>query len=256
MSLSKQNICRIPASRGNGSTKYPSAIGRFCGRIPTNHRLDMHAAVLREDFHIVGCLRGCLPRFPQQNNHLGLPLQLSPEEVTLLLEKDAIKLVKTDNPLPLPSLQEVEEHKNFRKRNYEEQIQLFKEERKKEIARNIPRIIEGKKQKLRKELDAKKQKGEHVEDSEYDADITVNVEDVEIPDIAEKHSLIQLHTRDPSRYHSHFIAICLPHNKEMSMLDVISMGRLGSNVRKTVLLCSVDDDGKLCYTSLQWTGIT
>ena len=35
----------------------------------------------------MGALVGCLPRLPCQNIHLGLPLQLMPEEVTLLIEK-------------------------------------------------------------------------------------------------------------------------------------------------------------------------
>lgn len=42
---------------------------------------------IREEFRIVGTLIGCLPRAPRQNVHLGLPLQLMKEEVTLLLEK-------------------------------------------------------------------------------------------------------------------------------------------------------------------------
>ena len=44
------------------------------------------ARVLREEHHIVGSLIGSLPAHPHQNIHLGLPLQLSREEVTLLLE--------------------------------------------------------------------------------------------------------------------------------------------------------------------------
>jgi len=46
---------------------------------------------LREKWRIVGSLVGALPRFPRQNNYLGLPLQLMPEETTLLLEKGKFK---------------------------------------------------------------------------------------------------------------------------------------------------------------------
>jgi tRNA-splicing endonuclease subunit Sen34 len=46
---------------------------------------------LREEWRIVGSLVGALSRFPRQNNHLGLPLQLMPEETTLLLEKGRFK---------------------------------------------------------------------------------------------------------------------------------------------------------------------
>ena len=42
---------------------------------------------LREKRRIVGTLVGCLPRKPRQNVHLGLPLQLMPEEAVLLINK-------------------------------------------------------------------------------------------------------------------------------------------------------------------------
>ncbi|MCJ1369061.1 tRNA-splicing endonuclease subunit [Loxospora ochrophaea] len=42
---------------------------------------------LRKTHHILGVLIGTLPQIPQQNVFLGLPLELMPEEVTLLLEK-------------------------------------------------------------------------------------------------------------------------------------------------------------------------
>ena len=45
------------------------------------------AVTLREYYRIVGVLVGCLPRNPRQNIHLGLPLQLMPEELSLLLNK-------------------------------------------------------------------------------------------------------------------------------------------------------------------------
>ena len=61
---------------------------------------------------------------------------------------------------------------------------------------------------------------------------------------------------DPARFHSFYIAVCRPHKTELSMSDFISLGRMGSNVRKTVVLCSVDDQGQVVYTSVQWTGIS
>ena len=50
------------------------------------------AKILREDYRIVGTLVGSLPRAPRQNTHLGLPLQLLPEETSLLLEKGKMAL--------------------------------------------------------------------------------------------------------------------------------------------------------------------
>ncbi|XP_030263162.1 tRNA-splicing endonuclease subunit Sen34 isoform X2 [Sparus aurata] len=60
---------------------------------------------------------------------------------------------------------------------------------------------------------------------------------------------------DPLRFHAHFIAICSSLDESVCVLDVLSAARLGSNVKKTVLLCSPGTDGRILYTSLQWSGM-
>ncbi|XP_075932568.1 tRNA-splicing endonuclease subunit Sen34 isoform X1 [Anarhichas minor] len=60
---------------------------------------------------------------------------------------------------------------------------------------------------------------------------------------------------DPLRFHAHFIAICVSKNESVGLLDLLSVARLGSNVKKTVLLCSPGPDGRVLYTSLQWSGM-
>ncbi|XP_067881999.1 tRNA-splicing endonuclease subunit Sen34-like isoform X1 [Heterodontus francisci] len=60
---------------------------------------------------------------------------------------------------------------------------------------------------------------------------------------------------DPMRFHAHFIAICIPYKTELPLQDTVTAGRLGSNVKKTVLLCSVTEDERVVYTSLHWRGI-
>lgn len=60
---------------------------------------------------------------------------------------------------------------------------------------------------------------------------------------------------DPLRFHAHFIAICLSLDESVCLLDVLAVARLGSNVKKTVLLCSPGPDGGVLYTSLQWSGM-
>lgn len=60
---------------------------------------------------------------------------------------------------------------------------------------------------------------------------------------------------DPLRFHAHFIAVCLSLDESVCLLDVLAVARLGSNVKKTVLLCSPGTDGGVLYTSLQWSGI-
>jgi len=61
---------------------------------------------------------------------------------------------------------------------------------------------------------------------------------------------------DPSRFHSYYIAVCVEHSKPLTVLDLVCLGRLGTSVKKTTLLCSVDDDGQVCCTSLQWSGLS
>ncbi|XP_071496102.1 tRNA-splicing endonuclease subunit Sen34-like [Diadema antillarum] len=61
---------------------------------------------------------------------------------------------------------------------------------------------------------------------------------------------------DPLLFHSYFIVVCLPHHKKMSPLELISHGRLGTFVKKTVVLCSMDSAKRVVCTSLQWSGIS
>ncbi|XP_032091317.1 tRNA-splicing endonuclease subunit Sen34 [Thamnophis elegans] len=60
---------------------------------------------------------------------------------------------------------------------------------------------------------------------------------------------------DPMRFHAHYIALCFSKDTPISLYDIISAGRLGTNVKKTVLLCSVEQEGTVAYTSLQWSGM-
>lgn len=65
---------------------------------------------------------------------------------------------------------------------------------------------------------------------------------------------------DPLRFHAYFIVVCISMDESMPLCDVLAIARLGSNVKKTVLLCSSggsqEDDGEeVVYTSLQWSGM-
>ncbi|XP_056652654.1 LOW QUALITY PROTEIN: tRNA-splicing endonuclease subunit Sen34 [Monodelphis domestica] len=60
---------------------------------------------------------------------------------------------------------------------------------------------------------------------------------------------------DPLRFHAHFVAQCCTPGDPLPLPDLVSAGRLGTNVRKTLLLCSPLPDGSVAYTSLQWAGL-
>jgi tRNA-splicing endonuclease subunit Sen34 len=59
---------------------------------------------------------------------------------------------------------------------------------------------------------------------------------------------------DPHRYHSHFVATILADNATLSPLELIAAGRLGTVVKKAPLLCAVDDNDRVRYLSIEWTG--
>ena len=60
---------------------------------------------------------------------------------------------------------------------------------------------------------------------------------------------------DPLRFHAHYIAQCWAPGDPIPLQDLVSAGRLGTSVKKTLLLCSPQPDGKVVYTSLQWASL-
>lgn len=60
---------------------------------------------------------------------------------------------------------------------------------------------------------------------------------------------------DPLRFHAHYIAQCWAPEDPIPLQDLVSAGRLGTSVKKTLLLCSPQPDGKVVYTSLQWASL-
>lgn len=61
---------------------------------------------------------------------------------------------------------------------------------------------------------------------------------------------------DPFRFHSYFVVTIISWKKNIHSLDLVSIGRLGSTVKKTSVLASVNISGKVIYTSIQWPGFT
>ncbi|KTG39966.1 hypothetical protein cypCar_00004757 [Cyprinus carpio] len=69
----------------------------------------------------------------------------------------------------------------------------------------------------------------------------------------------------PLRFHAHFIALCISMDEELPLCDILAIARLGSNVKKTVLLCSPQKrsesgkhesvEGDVVYSSLQWSSM-
>ncbi|KAF8831350.1 hypothetical protein HHX47_DHR1000384 [Lentinula edodes] len=64
---------------------------------------------IRSDHRLCGLLVGTLPHLSQQNVFLGLPSQLTPEEATLLVEKEYAVFVDDANAYPEPSLSQFQQ---------------------------------------------------------------------------------------------------------------------------------------------------
>ncbi|KAL9610733.1 MAG: hypothetical protein Q9167_004596 [Letrouitia subvulpina] len=78
----------MPASTTINSSSLPIPIFQVSEKVERYLLYDAATVTwLRSTHHILGVLIGTLPKFPQQNIFLGLPWELQPEEVRLLVEK-------------------------------------------------------------------------------------------------------------------------------------------------------------------------
>uniref|UniRef100_A0A8C6VPR9 tRNA-splicing endonuclease subunit Sen34 n=1 Tax=Naja naja TaxID=35670 RepID=A0A8C6VPR9_NAJNA len=262
---------------------------------------------IREEHRIVGVLVGALPRKPRQNVRLGLPLELLPEEVRLLLDKGLATLVRS------PTSQSLGHGKNQLEENYQEQLRLSAEQKKTMLESLADQITQGRAKKWQQKEGGG---GELVCITAVDPRLNLAVDftttnTIEPPPLVQpaesgscfvlprESMMIQLPTErtqiaeeetvdwhvasqlwpyagqerhemlysifrdlwergyyvttgskfggdfliypgDPMRFHAHYIALCFSKDAPISLCDIISAGRLGTNVKKTVLLCSVD----------------
>ena len=102
---------------------------------------------LRKDHRIVGNPIGCLPALPRQDQLLGVPLQLTQEEVRFLLNKKLARVIRygeLDRPVGDQAAKEREE---AIQRSYVEQSVLYREERLRQLMKISKKIIEGKRKK-------------------------------------------------------------------------------------------------------------
>lgn len=60
---------------------------------------------------------------------------------------------------------------------------------------------------------------------------------------------------NPNLVHADFIAVVL--SWKQPICSIVSLGRLGSKVKKNTLLCSVEGEGgPINYVTLQWSGMS
>eukprot|EP00079_Xenopus_tropicalis_P010299 XP_002935038.2 PREDICTED: tRNA-splicing endonuclease subunit Sen34 [Xenopus tropicalis] len=287
--------------------------------------------MIREQHGLVGNLVGALVRKPRQNSRLGLPLQLMPEEVRLLVEIGAAVLVRglsgegkihkevaleveSAESSPSPNdvndeQPETEAYDKYLNESYKEQRKLALEDKRRTLESLADRIAEGRSRRKRQRSDQ-----EDATESSFQGPIKElqnleetfqfpkeammvhlptahpscgDTEEVDMcqasvhwPYAGQKEHEVRykvfkslwqkgyfltsgskfggdflVYPGDPMRFHAHFIAICFPYKEEIPLSDIVTAGRLGTNVKKTVLLCSADEGGEVTFTSLQWSGL-
>jgi len=59
---------------------------------------------------------------------------------------------------------------------------------------------------------------------------------------------------EPCRFHAHMVVLCVEQNSPISLIDLIHHARLATVTKKTFVIASTDENGKLVYQSVQWPG--
>lgn len=269
------------------------------------------ACQLWENHRIHGTLVGSVPKSSFQNTLQGLPIQLLPEEATLLVEKGLAILVSHEINLKLPTEDDINKFHTEREASYQEQVIIAKEMRREQLIMNKDQIIQGKKKKRQKLMSSSDICKGYLDDKfedNYDdvSEEEFNIEEIEIKPLPRKYSIIKIPTEsiqadkstqwlypstpkellsyrvfkdlwekgyhltkgskfggdflaypgDPKRYHSFFIIICKDNNDSMTFTELAALGRLGTSVKKTVLICCIDEFDNVVHTSIEWSGIT
>uniref|UniRef100_A0A8C2YYS2 tRNA-splicing endonuclease subunit Sen34 n=1 Tax=Cyclopterus lumpus TaxID=8103 RepID=A0A8C2YYS2_CYCLU len=263
-------------------------IGFLCDSAPLLWRVEDLRTVRSQG--LVGALLGSLPRTPRQNVRLGRPMLLLPEEERLLTERHAA----ADGGGVELRLQ-VQQHREDQQRSYEEQSVLALEDRKSALvlvlsesgARAEDEALQGRLEALDRsftlpssalavQLSTARAGLSYCPEARdfLRADRPIRGQD-ELSCHASRYQVFRdlrgrgfyltsagkfggdflVYPGDPLRFHAHFISVCLSLDESVCLLDVLAVSRLGSNVKKTVLLCSPGTDGRVLYTSLQWSGM-
>jgi len=157
---------------------------------------------LRRDHRIIGELVGSFPKSTRQEIFLGLPLLLSSEEVSLLLEKKIACLIECTSLKVPPNESLSQRFQEYREKLFLEQADCLKDNRKKQITSMMGKIVEGKKRKMlglltnkknmKKPLDKKTQ--EVLDSIEIDTESLLEEELAKLPKLSKNEALVQIHT--------------------------------------------------------------
>uniref|UniRef100_A0A671MLV5 tRNA-splicing endonuclease subunit Sen34 n=1 Tax=Sinocyclocheilus anshuiensis TaxID=1608454 RepID=A0A671MLV5_9TELE len=241
----------------------------FCGSTPLLWKVsDMKRG---RSVGVIGAVVGSLARQPRQNVRLGRPLELLQEEALLLEETStaaASLQPQVDRGDEERHSEAVRQYEAGLESSYKEQCALALED-KKTVLRRIMKEKENDSSSLLDCLNALDQafclmwseRSFHSTDWPMPRDERLNTRFCVYRDLRNKGLYLTstgkfggdflVYPGDPLRFHAHFIALCISMDDELPLCDILAIARLGSNVKKTVLLCS-PVEGDVVYSSLQW----
>lgn len=59
---------------------------------------------------------------------------------------------------------------------------------------------------------------------------------------------------DPAQFHAWYVVHCFTSSQSVDASDILIKGRLGTQVRKSVILATINPLGNIHYITLNWAG--
>lgn len=242
---------------------------------------------LREQYHICGTLTGILPEFPQQNVFQGLPLQLMPEDVKLLVDELNVAYLVDDrqahqNAVLSVTKEDLEEIQRCQAKELAAVAE--KEQEASWIQKKL--ILEKHNQPTDEKAKARylaSLKGPSAPTKHEISTTTKNIPsypmfarrstEVSYSQPEKSNYMIFRHLQalgyylspglrfggqflaypgDPLRFHSHYIVNGYYWEEEIPILDIIRGGRLATNVKKSWVVGGEDANGDVKVFSIEW----
>ncbi|SOV08208.1 related to RNA splicing endonuclease gamma subunit [Ustilago sp. UG-2017a] len=213
---------------------------------------------LLRSYGLTGSFTGTLAQFPQQNIFLGLPIQLLPEEVIYLLRRDLAVIVdeaSSYRPNKKEELKEVErvieeDRKSEQLSAWHERQLLRAKHSKSPLTPSLPPLhpkktsmdYHGTTQSLQPPPTSPEAEIASVGLFEY----LVGDKGMWCMNGLRFGGAFAVYPGDPLRYHSHYTAQLVLEKENIALTSLVANGRLGTAVKKTHLLCCVENfDAKL-----------
>ncbi|KAI8894446.1 tRNA intron endonuclease [Globomyces pollinis-pini] len=217
---------------------------------------------------IVGSLIGCKNKNPSDETSI-LPIQLLPEEVTLLVELNLATIVQchTNQPTSI-ELENYYQLQDLEWQQFEESKRIYGTQMKEIYTKNNSKEDKPSKPMLPIAIETVSNRLSWVETVPIDWKWPMLQSDIErynifkslwnrgyyLTDGSKFGADYLLYSSHPNNCHSSYMVTIMTKDEELSVLDFISLSRLGTSVNKIRLFCSWSDEVGLQCVSSEWTG--